>query len=433
MKYILRDALRSLLSSRRHALYYGMTFFLTTVLLFLYFNVAESARAGSLEIFADASGNASLLMYLENGNVGVIVMILIVLICAADIMFANAWFVRRKTEEIAVRMICGSSYPQLVLFLLFQTFLIVLCSVPAGIACSLLLMPAAGSVLKMTGAEFTVSVHPSASVEFITLLLFLLGWMVLLNVGTVWQSNAAEMLEETGRNKGAKRTVFTSLLTQWLPFFRWGSLFFFILPVYMFYAGSNGIVFYTFLGCMCFPLLIRTSAAPLITYLNRKKNTGNAVRAASYGFLRRDLSSAQNAVVLFLADLSILLYFMTHRGANPAEVFLLYMTFVLTAVLQAMTLMFRLETELAGRAEEYRILAETGFTKQVRKKVCSKELGMYFVITGMILLLYPGSLLVSLAANSELTGHSAVLLGILLSGILAVTYGIVRRHYLNLI
>ena len=424
MKYILRDAMRSLRNSGKNAVYYWMTFYLSSFLLFLYFNIAESARADSLEIYADAPGNTTFLMYLENGNVGVIIMLLLVGISAADILSANSCFVKYRHEEMAVRLISGSTYTQLALFLLAQTTVLLVSAVPAGIVSAVLAVPACNYALRKTGLR--VGLHQSSVTEFAVLFLFLLAWTVLLNIGTVFQCSAADLLE--GKGNREKKPVLSSFLKAYEQTIGWLACFLYLVPVYMFYKGSTGIVFYTLTGCLCMIAVIRTVIIPLITRYNRR-HIRNAEREAAAGFLRADLKVSGSSLFFLIFDLSLLLFFMARRDSGSAEHFLLLLTFAVTAFLQTMTLLFRLETALVERKEAFMILTETGFSRAREKSVCRKEIAWLFLIVFCAVFLYLGNILCSLMVNGEIGLDMAVFLSVTVSVLLVLSTVFSYRYY----
>ncbi len=123
---IFKEAIRSLKNSFSKAVFFALTFFMTTTLLFVYFNMAYTVTQNKPEVFIDANNLADFGAMLEQGNMSNLLMVFVVIMCAMDLFFCNDFFVKNKAQELAVRLICGATYIQLAMYLLIQTILLML-------------------------------------------------------------------------------------------------------------------------------------------------------------------------------------------------------------------------------------------------------------------------------------------------------------------
>ena len=130
---IFKEAMRSLRNSRSKAIFFALTFYITTTLLFVYFNMAAALTGGQPEVYITSANQADLFQLLEKGNAGNLMMVFVVVMCFIDLLFCNDFFVKNKAKELAVRLICGATYIHLALYLLIQTVLLLVISIPLGI------------------------------------------------------------------------------------------------------------------------------------------------------------------------------------------------------------------------------------------------------------------------------------------------------------
>lgn len=101
---MLRECVESIRHDRFRAFFYWLTFVLTVMYIFVFFAVAASDYYGFSMLHAEADLSAAR-------------MALSLIVCSAEIFFANDFFVRSKSKDLAVRMICGASFGKNVLFL----------------------------------------------------------------------------------------------------------------------------------------------------------------------------------------------------------------------------------------------------------------------------------------------------------------------------
>lgn len=142
---ILRDALRSLQKDFSKAFFYLLIFVLTTMFIYLFYNIAMSDP--SVDPIKNPS---STITY---------VMILVVILCSVDILFANDFYVKLKGKDLAVRLICGGRFTQIAGFLLVQTMLLLVLAVPLGIFLANCLLPLVNAMMSSVDQSFAVSSH----------------------------------------------------------------------------------------------------------------------------------------------------------------------------------------------------------------------------------------------------------------------------------
>jgi hypothetical protein len=85
------------------AFFYWLIFVLTTMFIYLFYNISMS----------DPSVNP----LNDTGNMITYVMIIVIILCSIDILFANDFYVKLKGKDLAVRLICGGKFTQIAGFL----------------------------------------------------------------------------------------------------------------------------------------------------------------------------------------------------------------------------------------------------------------------------------------------------------------------------
>ena len=415
---IFKEAIRSLKNSRSKALFFALTFYITTALLFVYFNMANAATGGEIEVYVSSSNLADLIQMMEKGNAGNLMMVFIVIMCFIDLLFCNDFFVKNKAKELAVRMICGATYIHLAMYLLIQTVLLMVISIPLGIATGYGLIGLMNALLAAQGETLVVTVSSYALVEFFAVILFVVFWTVLLNCSFAYKSGAVLL---AGGNMGAMKDrnsygLASKPAVQMI--LNVIGVIAAVLPLYNFFNGSGALAVSMVIGCVGLSRVMDYLFLPLLTRNNRHSGTRNTIGMISNGFLRRDLQFSKITIFLLICDLMIVMTMLFARKNTPLEYLLVVVSYISISVLQSLTIMFRLETDLSGRFQEYHILSQVGVSEADKKKIMHSEVSKFYLIVLLIIAVYAGTAFLSLYRSQQATGGQITLLA--LSAVLPV-------------
>lgn len=418
---IFKDAMRSLRDDPVHTFFYLLTFFVTTLFMFVFFNMMECEMAVH-EDFIFQNGMADVGTYVAKGDIANILCAYVITLCCVDILFANRFFIRNKAPEIAVRMICGATFSQLTRYLFLQITVMLLVALPLGVLCGIGLIPVLNKVLQnYLQAPFRVYITKMAVIEFIAVLGLILFWTIILNLSYIFQNQAAKFLNGQGEDTDKTNSTFGSVLKQ-IPGWFNGILgiFLFVYPLYAFVKIPDAAPFWGIVGILGMDLSLRYVVVPVMTkWLKGRMN--NPVRSAVWGFLRDDLEKMQITLYLFIGNVVLLTGLLVTRNNNELAVLLILVTYIVMNVMQAMTIMFRLQTIFVTRNHEYSILSQVGFNRKQGNKVLRIETALFYGINVLIVLLYEGVLLQSLVSKGMLDAHSGnLLLGTMLVPLLVV-------------
>ena len=381
----MKEALRSLKNGAANALFFAMTFFLTTALLFAYFHMAAAVSDGMPEVYYDMNHLADLFQMLEKGNAGNLMLVFIVIMCAVDLIFSNDFFVKNKAREIGVRLMCGATYIQLAAYLLIQTAVLMAVTIPLGIAAGYGLIVWMRNLL-----DIAIPLDGYAWMEFISVMVMIVFWTTALNCSFAYKSGAVLLaggnmnaLMRKEKPYGLRKTRFMEAVYNVLGVIAA------LLPLVQFYYGGIGMAVGMVIGCIGLDRVLVHIAVPLLTRHNRKRATRSTAAVVRGGFLRRDILFSKFTVYLFLTDVLVLLAMMT-RENSPLEDSLVRISYVCICILQAMTILFRLATDISTRHIQYRILDQIGTDEVIRKTVPVQEILLYGIFLLLILLFYGG-------------------------------------------
>ena len=98
---MLKEAIKSIKDDFSRSLFYWLTFVLTSMFMFLFFNISYLDLVGVT--FIDS----------QSHDMATLTSVLVIAVCMIVIFFANNFYVRKKSKELAVRMVCGATYMQI--------------------------------------------------------------------------------------------------------------------------------------------------------------------------------------------------------------------------------------------------------------------------------------------------------------------------------
>lgn len=407
---IFKEALRSLKNSRSKAVFFALTFFITTALLFVYFNMAEAVPSDP-EVYVSDQNLADMLQLLSKGNISNLMMVFVVIMCAIDLFFTNDFFVKNKAKELAVRMICGATYLQLAGYLLIQTMILLAVSIPLGILCGYGLLQVFNVLLNMGGAEITLRVTSYAMVEFVSVMFFIVGVITILNASFAYKSGAVLLAggNISAMKKGGGYGVTNTKVFQFI--LNLIGIAAAVLPLYGFFKSSGGLAVMMVIACVGLERTISCVLLPALSRYNRKKGTASTVEAAANGFLRRDIQFTKITIFLLIGDLMVLLSMLAARQNGPVEQLMIIFTYISISILQSMTIMFRLETDLSSRSREYMILGQLGTPDEMRSAIMHREIRRFYLFVALLCVIYIGTALVSVYISRGASLSQIALLG----------------------
>ena len=406
---IFKEALRSLKNSRSKAIFFALTFFITTALLFVYFNMAEAAGTEG-EVYVSDNNLADIIQLLSKGNISNLMMVFVVIMCSIDLFFANDFFVKNKAKELAVRLICGATYIQLTMYLLIQTIILLLVSIPLGILTGFGLLHVFNMILAAGNTGMVIGISSFAMVEFISIMVFVVFVITLLNCSFAYKSGAVLL---AGGNIGAMKksggygftnTKFFQLILNLIGIAAA------VLPIAGFFRSSGGLAVMAIIACVGLDRTVTNVLIPAMNRYVRKTGTKSTKETAVTGFLRRDIQFSKITIYLVLIDLIVLLSMLSGRENNAVEELMIVFTFISISIMQWMTVMFRLETDLSSRKKEYDILGQIGTDESTRTKIMHSEIFRFYLFAGILTVIYLGTALIaSHTAQAPLLAAAAVI------------------------
>ena len=394
---IFKDALRSLKHDLSKAVFYWLTFVIVTTFFFLFFNFSGAESSG--------------LEFIDSNNLITGVIVLMLIICSIDIFFANNFYIKSKSKDIGVRLVCGATYTHIAFYLLIQTAILLLTSVPAAYLISLAVIPSFNKLLANT---FHTDLHikfTAGSMGLTALVIaYLVFWLVLLNLSFAYQNTAGTMMNSRNvtRNRGSG-SVFHLSASGIVMKVIYTVLFLAPLAGFFFVPASTYFLL-ALIGIFGFNGFIKTVVYPFCSRISSDSGLKKPCSMVLAGFFSTDLMVNSMNILLYIVSVVLLGSLLITAKGKAIETVLVMVAYITACILQAMTVMFRSASEFSGRQKYYLSLDQIGFLEEDLKKITRNETFLYFGFVLAAALLYVGIMFINMVRYNILSAGITVVL-----------------------
>ncbi len=288
---MIKDAARSLRKDLDRAVFYWIVFILSSMFMFTFFHLALSEAVGVTFIYS----NNDLPAYLT---------VFDVLICMVVIFLANDFYVKKKSKELAVILICGGTYLQLVEFLLIQTGILMVFSIPVGIGLGWACFPLLSLLIKtMSGCEIEIGFGMQSVALTASVIILEVFWCTMLNLGYAYRNSICSLLR--GEEK-IKLRVPKVLNAKGIRFIYPALYFGCACLLYTCKKSPERMLFLGFAGTAGLWGSIHKVVFPWLEKGVMEKWGDDGEKLVYMGLFRADLKMARLYIALFIASANIL-------------------------------------------------------------------------------------------------------------------------------
>lgn len=355
--------------------------------MFLFFHLSYSDMVGVTFLYG-------------KNDTATVMTVIVIAICMIVIFFANDFYVKKKSKDIAVRMVCGGTYFQIARYLLYQTGLLFICAIPIGVFAAYSLFPFINMLLSSYfHSSQGITLQISSIFSTIIIIGFEIFWCIILNLGYAYRHSIKSLLEQ---QENSSRWTFPKFFNASPQFKKRLNLILFIGPVILFYLNYQTTDSFLPLSAVgCFGLLgtIRHAFIPFLNHKLIHHYIEDRFQFIYFGLLRSDIILMKNNIVLLIGSIVLLISILVSSLDNPVELMLSVLSFVVINILMSLSIMFRFSTEIVGRQKVFSSLGRIGYMKNDQKQIIRYEvIGLYLFLI-CVSLIYIGNIFVILIIN----------------------------------
>lgn len=375
----LRFSMMMLIRNYRKSIFYGITLVFAVAVSFVFFNIINNKDLAD-QMIASSGGTWQEV----NMPFSSVLAFMIVCFCCFMIFFANNFFLTRKTTELAVMGISGSGYINSTMYVLYQTFVLLILATPLGILLGRFVVPYSNQYMYAAlGIDKDFDILPKEAYLYSFLIVaIVLAMICVLTAGYLHRHDILVLLsqeKEMNFNKGSKNR--SSWL--YLGIYMAGIVMMFmnphqpdayIVPTLVGIIGAVGIIRYVL------PDIIRKMKKDVFL---TKRYILISISNLSY--------SIQRSLLLFgLMTVSVtgMMSILVACKDSPREFTTAVIGYIVVVVLLVVSIVYKLSMEAMTRKTLFFNLWKIGYTRKELRKIIRQEIVMYYAVLICIPLVY---------------------------------------------
>lgn len=364
----LKFSLHMLKKEYKKSLVYTLTLSLTIAVTFLFFNIIDNVYLmGQTQAREDpfAASFSSLLSFT------------IIVFCAFIIFFANNFYISRKTKEIAIMTMSGSSFLNMTAYLFYQNVVMTLIAFPIGIGI--------GYLSSITVNRYIYQ-YLSYQVPLLYVPLRALGDTMICIVaiifaqliyasGYVYRKDISYLLSQENRTiMQDERIVY---LPNWLYFFTYilGIIILLGFP----YTPETAILACS-VGSLGIGGILKYCGASIFQTIKRKRYMKDSLKLVSLSHLYYSLRRTVLLIEIYGVSTTVMVALMISQRENPFEMITVIIGFIVVMILLLASLVFKCSMEAYTRKTVYHNLYKLGYTYRQLIRIIKQEVVFFYIL-----------------------------------------------------
>lgn len=372
-------SMRMLVKDYKKSLFYGITLIFAVAVCFVFFNIINNTDLADQTIAKSGGTWNDVQMPFSS-----VLSFLIICFCCFMIFFANNFFLSRKTTELAIMAMSGSGYINSTMYVLYQTFTLLLLATPLGILIGRGVVPFSNAYMyQMLGVHKDPSIIPSeAYIYSFVLVAIVLSMICVLTAGFLHKNDIQTLLSQEKEMK-VKRNTKKSVSITFIAIYILGIVMMFmnpheatayIVPTLVGLGGAVGMIRYVL------PDVVR----------NLKRGVFLTKRYVLISISNLNYSIQRSLLLFSLMTVAVtgMLAILAANIHSPREFTTGVIGYVVVIVLLVVSIIYKLSMEAMTRRKLFLNLWKIGYTRKELRKIVGQEVISYYLILIFIPLVY---------------------------------------------
>lgn len=360
----------SMLKKEYHkSLVYTLTLCLTIAVTFLFFNIIEHPY------FVDNTNTTH-----SQVSFSSTLSFMIIILCAFMIIFANNFYISKKTKEIAIMTMSGSGFLKITLYLFYQNLVMTCLAFVIG-----LILGDGGFLLVHQfliqyyayQGSFVISIN--AIVNTIICIVVIIAVQLLYASGFVYRKDIQYMLTDQSRNQ----SVDVRIVPIPSVFYIFLYLFGIVLLLSMPYDPSS-MLLPCCIGALGVGGIIKYCLKDMLMSIKKKKYISDKHKLISLSHFMTSLSRCMLLIEIYVVSSSVMVAMMILWQNDPREMFVTVIGFVVVILLLLASILYKYSMDVSQRCYAYYHLYMLGYSFSQLIKILRQEvISFYTFFVGM--------------------------------------------------
>ena len=394
---------------------YAFTLMFTIAACLIFFNIMANDTLVVKEVVRGGGSWAQVSVPVTTG-----LAFLIIIFCSAMIIFANNFYLTKKTKELAITTMSGASFGDMNFYLIYQNLAITLVVMPLGLLLGYVFCILSNYVmydyLNISSSIFIVDGEAFFN-TFVTIL-SMIGALIIYSSGYVYRHDIQFMLSTQTVNKHEDKRIIKLPKIFYLVVYISGillmlfseySISVFIFPCIVGILGAGGVMSHVL--------------PDVFARIKKKKLITHQILLVSISNLAYSLKQSIFLVSLYCISSTSMIALLVSQQNDIKNFIMAVIGFVITVVLLSLGILYKYFSEAIQRKILFFNLYKLGYTRDKIKKIIKFEVIYYYLIITLIPLVYISIILTRCFIHNDISlvfGLIIVLVEILTPAIIGV-------------
>lgn len=369
----LKFAIKMLKKEYKKSLVYTLTLCLTIAVTFLFFNIIDNQY---LVTEADISS-------LQQVNIpfSSILSFIIIVFCGFMIIFASHFYISRKTKEIAIMEMSGTSFIGVTLYLFYQNLIMSFIAFPLGILIgSVTAMFVNQCIYQYLSYQVSFFYIPYSAIFDTMICIFaIIGAQLIYASGFVYRKDIQYMLSQEERNHTMDQRLLKFPSFLYIVIYILGLVLLMTTP----YQSTSAIV-PCCIGALGISGMVKYCLGEFLKRRKWHKYLSDKIQLISISNLQYSLNRAILLIGIYAISTNVMIAIMVSQSGNPREMITAIIGFVVVILLLLASIMYKYMMEASTRRMFYYNLYKLGYSyHQLLQIICKEVLSFYVILIGL--------------------------------------------------
>lgn len=345
----------------------------------------------------------------------------IIAFCAFMIVFANNFYISRKTKDIAIMTISGASFIKNTLYLCYQNIVMTMIAFPIGLLLGTIIIMILSAMIEGYTELFVLASQPF--IDTVLCVLCILAAQLFYASGFVYRKDIHFLLTQEKQNVSKDERLIR------LPhaFYTWIYFLGLVILWTSDYSPSSAVVPCCF-GALGIGGMIKYHFYDMIQWLKKKKYLGDKIKLISLSQLCSSLRCAYLLICVYAISTCALIAVMMTQMNSAKELVISAVGFFVVMILLLISIVYKFIMEASTRKMFYYNLYKLGYSYHQLMKIIRQEVFIFFLILiGFPMVYIVSSLL--LAYQHQVISMMFMIEIIVISLILAIVCGLTTYFF----
>ena len=365
----LKFAVNMLKKEYKKSFVYTLTLCLTIAVTFLFFNIIDNKYlvtkvelASSQQLTIPFSSTLSFV---------------IIVFCGFMIIFASNFYISRKTKEIAIMEMSGSSFIGATMYLFYQNLIMSLIAFPLGIVLgSGISMFVNQLIYQYLSYQVPFFYIPyTAILDTVICIVVIIVAQLIYASGFVYRKDIQYMLSQEGRNNAVDQRMFKLPPVIYSVIYLLGIILLITTP----YESTSAIV-PCCIGAVGISGIVKYCLGNFFRRRKWKRYLADKIQLISISNLQYSLNRAIFLIGIYAISTNVMIAIMISQQENPREMMTAIIGFIVVILLLLASIMYKYIMEASTRRMFYYNLYKLGYSYHQLLQIIRKEVFSFYVI-----------------------------------------------------